>query len=136
MRYGWLVLLLALLLGDVTAARGDDFTIATSAEQVAVLQALTDSANAARAIENSRIAEETARLAALTPPQPPRRFPLPMLTVDAFLRGEVAKLLDGWTEDSKQERLRTLRDKLDRADPATVDQIKTLLGVPLLGVPK
>jgi len=38
MRHGWLVLLLALLLGDVTAARGDDFTIATSAEQVAVLQ--------------------------------------------------------------------------------------------------
>jgi len=130
MRHGWLLLVLALLMGDFTAASGGDFTIATSAEQDAVLQALTDSANAARAIENVRIAEETARLAALTPPQPPRRLPLPMLTVDAFVRGEVAKLLDGWTEGEKQGRLRLLQEKLGRADPATVEQIKTLLRVP------
>ena len=88
MKRVWLVLVLALLMSDFTAASAGSFTIATSAEQDAVLQSLTDSANAARAIENVRIAEETARLAALTPPQPPRRLPLPMLTVDAFVRGE------------------------------------------------
>ena len=71
MKRVWLVLVLALLMGDFTATSASDFTIATSAEQDTVLQALTDSANAARTIENARIAEETARLATLTPPQPP-----------------------------------------------------------------
>jgi len=117
-------------MGDFTMASGGDFMIITSAEQDAVLQSLTDSANAARTIENVRIAEETARLAAFTPPQPPQRRPLPMLTTDAFLRGEIAKLLENWTQGFKQTRLRTIHDKLDRADSATVDQIKTLLGVP------
>ena len=130
MKRVWLVLVLALLMGDFTATSASDFTIATSAEQDTVLQALTDSANVARAIENARIAEETARLAALRPPQPPRRVPLPMLTVDAFVRGEVAKLLDGWMESAKQARLRVLRERLDSADPATVEQIKSLLRVP------
>ena len=71
MKRVWLVLVLALLMSDFTAASAGSFTIATSAEQDAVLQSLTDSANAARTIENARIAEETARLATLTPPQPP-----------------------------------------------------------------
>jgi len=43
MKRVWLVLVLALLMGDFTATSASDFTIATSAEQDTVLQALTDS---------------------------------------------------------------------------------------------
>src|SRR3990167_8741815 len=95
MKRVWLVLVLALLMGDFTATSASDFTIATSAEQDTVLQALTDSANVARAIENARIAEETARLAALRPPPPPPRVPLPVLALDALRGGQGVRVDPG-----------------------------------------